>query len=477
MSKAKLPPEALKFMSAMGLDLGGLEPEAEDVWRKLNKMQREDPTGYDAFVQQQMEEAKMDEAGLSGKGGGNEKGPVDDDTKRSLRPDAGFCVETETYSGDGIKIREYDDVKQRNKGKPIFVNICTSKAIECPTDRNGKKVETLRSTADGLSLPLLIGPMRDLENNSLAIDVIVHPIVLDMSLSGKHFKKQVLDLAFEWIMDENEGLKFYMDGFEDYTPEDKASYKGGRGENEDVPVLFIVDLEAEEAKRKKAMEKDSSTTVKSAGSSSSSSSNASLDPSKPDKDALGSTSSLLSHVINDRSGTEPEIGRIGKLNLNAKETKTKTIGTGSMVQEVGKEKEPTPTPTPAPTPTPTPKETKKNKDDGGLFKKIGKQMKNKDQDQDTFFSTKAPKGQGEDKESKGGKQLPTKLESEEIDSMLSEFDEEFSTGRGKVKMPSYTLLYPPIPSYTLLCPPIPSYTLLYPPIPSYTLLYLSSVPL
>ncbi len=71
----KLPAEAIKFAKSMGLDLNGLEPEAEDIWKMLDDMSTKDPLQYEAFVSQQFENAKE----------GAEKSSKADD-KRSFRP-------------------------------------------------------------------------------------------------------------------------------------------------------------------------------------------------------------------------------------------------------------------------------------------------------------------------------------------------------------------------------------------------------
>lgn len=71
-ASGKLPKEAVKFAQSMGLDLAGLEPEAEEMWKMLDDMSKKDPAGYESFVAQQLKEGKD--------GGGEEnKG-------RSLRP-------------------------------------------------------------------------------------------------------------------------------------------------------------------------------------------------------------------------------------------------------------------------------------------------------------------------------------------------------------------------------------------------------
>ena len=52
--KTKLPKEAVQFAKSMGLDLSGLEPEAEDIWRMLDKLADSDPLQYQQFVAEQL---------------------------------------------------------------------------------------------------------------------------------------------------------------------------------------------------------------------------------------------------------------------------------------------------------------------------------------------------------------------------------------------------------------------------------------
>lgn len=72
----KLPKEAVKFAKSMGLDLSGLEPEAEDIWKMLDDMSTKDPMQYEEFVRQQFESAKD---------AGDKKEPAEAE-KRSFRP-------------------------------------------------------------------------------------------------------------------------------------------------------------------------------------------------------------------------------------------------------------------------------------------------------------------------------------------------------------------------------------------------------
>ena len=177
---------------------------------------------------------------------------------------AGYCIETTTSAGDGLKIR---DVGGGVTGKKLFINVCSSVVIEEPTDKNGKPLISSRTTvADGLSIPLIVGPVRDQDilindadvnhddytnlstsmggigsgnaaKKELVVDVVVHPTVIEVALREKYFRAQVADLALDWVAKESgvECSKTWA-----FTSGGEA-YHGGRGENRDVPVLFFVD--------------------------------------------------------------------------------------------------------------------------------------------------------------------------------------------------------------------------------------------
>lgn len=57
----KLPKEAVRFAKSMGLDLDGLEPEAEDIWKMLDEMSNANPMQYEQFVAEQLRSAKDDD--------------------------------------------------------------------------------------------------------------------------------------------------------------------------------------------------------------------------------------------------------------------------------------------------------------------------------------------------------------------------------------------------------------------------------
>ena len=57
----------MKFAKQLGLDLNGLEPEAQHIWNHLNKLSMDSPLEYERFVADQMQLAK-EEKELEAKG-------------------------------------------------------------------------------------------------------------------------------------------------------------------------------------------------------------------------------------------------------------------------------------------------------------------------------------------------------------------------------------------------------------------------
>jgi len=56
--KWSLPPEAKKFAKQMGVDMSGLEPEAMQIWKHLEKLSLDNPVEYERFISEQMQAAK-----------------------------------------------------------------------------------------------------------------------------------------------------------------------------------------------------------------------------------------------------------------------------------------------------------------------------------------------------------------------------------------------------------------------------------
>jgi hypothetical protein len=75
-TKGSLPSDAVKFAKKLGIELDGLEPEAAEIWKQLERLS-EDPLEYERFISQQMLLAKEEE-GTRGKNSSGE---------RSFRPE------------------------------------------------------------------------------------------------------------------------------------------------------------------------------------------------------------------------------------------------------------------------------------------------------------------------------------------------------------------------------------------------------
>lgn len=193
------------------------------MWEMLNKMSVDEPAEYENFVDEQMRQQKAEDS-------------VPEDQKpnkgRMFRPKVGFCIKCRTTGNDGIKIRDFG----ANSGKDLFLNFVSHEAIEPPKDKSGRPVLDDRgASADGLELPLLIGPLRDVDSDTLAVDVVLHPVILARCDTYSLFRTQVIDLALEWTTQEvgvQYGKKYEVVPW---------NYHGGRGADKSTPVLFPVD--------------------------------------------------------------------------------------------------------------------------------------------------------------------------------------------------------------------------------------------
>ena len=220
-SSSKLPAEAAKFAERMGANIKGMEAEAEDMWEMLTKMQKESPAQYEQFIKEQFDEMKRD-------GEKTEKEKEETDQRTHFRPNAGFSIKVRTIGGDGLKVRE------AGGGKDMYLNFVHHKALELPRDGNGQEVSEDRMTADGLEIPLAVGPVRDITEISLAADTVLHPSVISRCESHNMFKSQVIDLVMATVTEEK-GVKFARG----WKPAGQV-YSGGRGYDKLTPVLFPI---------------------------------------------------------------------------------------------------------------------------------------------------------------------------------------------------------------------------------------------
>lgn len=230
MSKPQLPNDAKEFARKMGVDLKGLEAEAEDLWAMLDEMAEKSLDDYHAFIRQQVADQKLAEEGaVSGKA---------KDDGRYLRPNSGFSVQTTTLSGDGLKIRETDD-SGAPAGKIMYINICSHAAVATPLDAHGVPLllGNWKTKTDDIQIPLVVGQERNFEENSkMVIDVLVNAVVLDRCFKENSFKDQLVELVMSSVV-EKCAVKLKSDWTLSPT-----NYIAGRGVDKNTPVLFPFDI-------------------------------------------------------------------------------------------------------------------------------------------------------------------------------------------------------------------------------------------
>lgn len=215
---------------------------------------------------------------------------------------AGYSIQTTTIDNDGLKIREVQSSNKVN-GKYLYVNICSSIIIENPVDKYGKIIKensNLLNVMDDISIPLVVGVIRDVvdkntSKDSLVIDVVFNPIIINLIKNNKNFKTQISELALEWVIKET-GLKcdlkweYCNNGYE---------YQYGRGDNKDIPVLFFVTLD----EKGEPISSDQSSSNSSSRGNSYSCSSSSSSSRGNNRDVLSSPSSLLGQITKEKSNT------------------------------------------------------------------------------------------------------------------------------------------------------------------------------
>ena len=204
---------------------------------------------------------------------------------------AGYSIQTTTIDNDGLKIREVESNNKFN-GKYLYVNICSSIIIENPVDKYGKIIKensNLLNVMDDISIPLVVGVIRNVvdkiaSKDSLVIDVVFNPIIINLIKNNKNFKTQISELALDWVIKET-GLKcdlkweYCNNGYE---------YQYGRGDNKDIPVLFFVTLNE---KGEPISSDQCNSSSRSSGSRGG------------NRDVLSSPSSLLGQITKEKSST------------------------------------------------------------------------------------------------------------------------------------------------------------------------------
>lgn len=195
---------------------------------------------------------------------------------------AAFFIETNSFGGDGLKIRDESVDSQKKK---LFVNFCSSALIEDPKDKSGKVIDLNMETADGLQIPLIIGKVRKIDAEVNAVDIVMSPKVIELCGRQRYFKQQLIELGLDWLQQESD-LKFDKKNTKE---DDKYKYRGGLGEEKDIPVLFHIDEDMLQPPNEKDGIPSSTSNDKKRG------------------ELLSSTKSLLAHLQKEKEGPEPTL--------------------------------------------------------------------------------------------------------------------------------------------------------------------------
>ncbi|GLE04228.1 hypothetical protein PINS_up013139 [Pythium insidiosum] len=174
--------EIAKQMGLAPQDLGN---EAMDVWKMLDDMAENDPTAYQQFIHEQLKD-----------------GPPQASQRRYFNPVPGLVIKC-TMQSNNMNNNNNNNGKQEK----LFVNLCSHEIIDLPKNPNSDR-EVPRDTravpsTSNLQIPLVVGKRRTIKDFSgaacSAIDVVVHPWVLERCAWDASFKGDVLKLALHWV--------------------------------------------------------------------------------------------------------------------------------------------------------------------------------------------------------------------------------------------------------------------------------------
>lgn len=152
-----------------------------------------------------------------------------------------------------MKIRDLSGIF--SQGKTIYINHCSSEAIQHPKDARGNAVSVEAWNIEGIEIPLAVGKVRDSnekdENGEevpcLIVDALFHPVILDCARAKASFKKELIKLTIDSVVSET-GVQVV----DDYWIVCELSYIGGRGDDKSIPVLFPVPTEGDSKGEKTA---------------------------------------------------------------------------------------------------------------------------------------------------------------------------------------------------------------------------------
>lgn len=187
--------------------------KADGMWRMLDDLAETDPEAYRTLIAEatasapDLESAKAAAAKAA-------SGPK----RRSFVPAAGFVAKLRARHA-GV----------RGTAQKVFVNCCAHKCIDLPQNHMGQPVRDEDPSMNARHIPLLVGPLRAIEDSAgfpaSVVDVVFSPWVLQWCCREEAFLQQTATLACQWVLKEH---SFSVSGaVERCLKVIRCRYKGG----------------------------------------------------------------------------------------------------------------------------------------------------------------------------------------------------------------------------------------------------------
>ena len=140
---------------------------AQALWKYLDELASKNPDEYKRFIQQQQEEAALEQDQA--------------DQKLTFTPEPAFCISTK---------------RSDNKPGTLFINFCSSSHMPgLQTKRPPNKPATGKEDVSNLVIPLSVGMLEEIEPGKQSCDVVFPTVAITRSSSDLGFKLAIVELA------------------------------------------------------------------------------------------------------------------------------------------------------------------------------------------------------------------------------------------------------------------------------------------
>ena len=166
--------------------------KADGMWRMLDDLAETDPAAYKKLIA----EAQASGEAQATKGAARKKASSSS-RNRSFNPAAGFVAK--------LRARK---VGARGTAEKVFVNCCAHKCIDVPQDHMGHAVKEHDPSINARHIPLLVGPLRTIEDSAgfpaIVVDVVFSPWILAWCCREQEFLQSTATLACQWLLKEHD---------------------------------------------------------------------------------------------------------------------------------------------------------------------------------------------------------------------------------------------------------------------------------